>query len=155
MSYAPGLRARLCYAASQLLQWLLLALIIGFAMFYLLDPEAMRQHMTTYLKVLGCGALFFAPSIYRWLRWGDEPRPRYRHDCASCRFLGCHTTALGRPHDLYACENSDLGLAVFARHGDAPGDYRTLSAKLAERVLGDQQFRDFPPLVAYKRWKRL
>jgi hypothetical protein len=52
---------------------------------------------------------------------GGGERPRYRHDCKRCRYLGSF-----RAHDLYFCNTATAHFGiptVLARYGDEEADY--------------------------------
>jgi len=49
-------------------------------------------------------------------------KPRFTHDCDSCRFLGIVDINDGR-HDIYVCETSLLGPTLIARFGNDGPEY--------------------------------
>lgn len=52
-----------------------------------------------------------------------DDKPRYKHDCDSCTFLGTRLN-----HDLYFCgdpQGDDTGISLIARYSDDGPDYKS------------------------------
>lgn len=61
-------------------------------------------------------------------------KPKYKHDCEACKFLGHY-----RGHDVYHCENEAFskttGGSLIARHGDDGSDYWSMPKNLFVKVI--------------------
>ena len=73
----------------------------------------------------------------------DQSKPRYKHDCAACTFLGAHGDV-----DLYHCPQHGLPTLI-ARRSSNPSDYTSF---MADRVRNEARELVWTGLVeAYRR----